>query len=98
MQSTFHRSAACLFTLLYVIIVCAGCPAAVVGRGGGGLCGGGGGASLVLSVRAKHMIGHVRSLDSRGGKSRRIVLLPRLRLFSFVKFFYIYFLLNLNGR
>ena len=52
---------------------------------------GGGGSSLVLSVRAKHMIGHVRSLDSRGGKSRRIVLLPRLRLFSFVKFFYIYF-------
>ena len=90
MQSTFHRSAACLFTLLYVIIVCAGCPAAVVG--------GGGGASLVLSVRAKHMIGHVRSCDSRGGKSRRIVLLPRLRLFSFVKFFYIYFLFNLNGR
>ena len=34
MQSTFHRSAACLFTLLYVIIVCAGCPAAVVGGGG----------------------------------------------------------------
>ena len=36
MQSTFHRSAACLFTLLYVIIVCAGCPAAVVGGGRGG--------------------------------------------------------------
>ena len=97
MQPTFHRSAACLFTLLYVIIVCAGCAAAVVG-GGGVVVWGGGGSSLVLSVRAKHMIGHVRSLDSRGGKSRRIVLLPRLRLFSFVKFFYIYFLLNLNGR